>query len=779
MFLQIALIILLLFSFAGVLFFIQYHQLQPDINKVNTLKSINDPVQIKFDSAGVAHIVAGSERDLITAMGYISASQNLWQMDMMRRAGQGKLSEIFGKPILEVDLLFRNLQLDSLSEQIFANMSLNSQQWLLWYANGVNDFIENEEDNLPIQYKLKNIQPAKWKSSDSIIIYRFICWLLDDGWKVDYLSSQMANKLSLEKLSFIFPTLPAPQLQSTMESSKAIIDRMWNIEYNFRQWWGTPLLKNIGQSWVMHDTSSSSDKVFLFNKQPFGSPLPFHWTEFRLSCPKIKVAGLSIPGIPGIFVGRNQNISWGMTAAMQNQTTIVNGKVDSTQEIYIIDNEEIPIYETQQTIMVNNRAFTFPIFSTEYGPVLNLSLQKNPITQCPLLEWAAPVDSDEILSLILLMKARDWAEFQTALSHYKTPSQNFIYADAQGNIGLRTVGVNPLFSLQQPIHNHDNSIKENLNEQSAHSTFFQKEGSWIATIEKSFSQPFIHGSSKTRNAPTLLDSEAAMVEKLKGNILEGKIDVINLDFYEQIAYQFLPVWLSYINEVIYKNPNIQEIKYILRERQNSSTVECIVKVWQWFMIKNLFEDELGEDLFRKFLEFPGVYLKAFYNIIAKEKNMWTDDITTPDNRETKKELISKSFEDCLVFLEKQLGLAIYRWTLSNLFESISTPSFYSGDVVDFIVHNVPFQVIMNSEDEFYSSWNLMTSPRICSGSQVLFSMNWQERNIYKSINTQLNSRLSQKLFPDRKAEYSNDRELTKVLFSNKGNYLITIELIPE
>ncbi len=86
---------------------------------------------------------------------------------------------------------------------------------------------------------------------------------------------------------------------------------------------------------------------------------------------------------------------------------------------------------------------------------------------------------------------------------------------------------------------------------------------------------------------------------------------------------------------------------------------------------------------------------------------------------------------------------------------------------------------MNSEDEFYSSWNLMTSPRICSGSQVLFSMNWQERNIYKSINTQLNSRLSQKLFPDRKAEYSNDRELTKVLFSNKGNYLITIELIPE
>lgn len=168
------------------LYYIQFNKIKPEYPENVKLTGILKPVNIEIDSSGVPHVLAQNEQDLITAMGYYVASTHLWEMELMRRSGLGRLSEVFGQSTFDFDLMFRNIQLDTLSAYLYQNISEDSKKWLEWYTNGVNQFIINNKNNLPVEFQLMEHRPERWKPRDVLVVERFVGWMLNKSWKLDF-----------------------------------------------------------------------------------------------------------------------------------------------------------------------------------------------------------------------------------------------------------------------------------------------------------------------------------------------------------------------------------------------------------------------------------------------------------------------------------------------------------------------------------------------------------------------------------------------------------------
>jgi len=461
-------ILMLVLTFTPVLYVIWvWFQAAPDVAGQLQVHGLHSPVEVTRDSIGVPHIFAANFDDAILAQGYITAQDRLWQMDLLRRLGNGELSEVFGNRTLDEDREQRILGVRRTVLQQERNLPATDLQCLRRYAEGVNAYLSSHRDRLPIEFHILRYQPSDWSPKDTLAICFWMGKLLSNSWKTDLMRERLYSKLDRKLVDRLLPEFSpndvlmvggdkAPSLtpKPTWEreprtttsllrpaapcSSEAASE---GLLFNLRQ--SEPVPSGVGSNnWVVGGSRTASGKPILANDPHLPLTVPSIWYMTHLQVPAdLDVIGVTIPGAPGIILGHNQEIAWGATNLMADVQDLYIEEIHPQDgRLYRVGGSWQRIDEYQETIQVkggNPEIATVRV--TRHGPIVS-----NLGGRVLALRWSM-LDAEATYPFANhLDRARNWGEFQAALKQFVGPPQNFVFADRNGNVGFLDAGRIPV-----------------------------------------------------------------------------------------------------------------------------------------------------------------------------------------------------------------------------------------------------------------------------------------------------------------------------------------------
>ncbi len=468
--LQIVLVVLVLLVVvggAGGYWFIT--KSQPQIDGTLHVAGLKSKVEIVRDPLGIPHIYADNADDLFFAEGYVQAQDRLWQMEYNRRIGHGTLSDIFGAATIETDEYLRTMGLDRAARADVAAMSDSDKQPLQAFANGVTAFINTHGDNLPIEFTILGIKPAPWEPADTIAWGKMMAYSLGGNYKLELLRANIASKVGMAAVSQLLPPYPATgpftippeaksyasnELPSTVPNSPFVsigtpdLQAIASIDASLG-------LSGVGigsNDWVVDGTKSTTGKPLLLNDPHLGIQMPSIWYEVGLHCtPKsdacpYNVAGYTFPGAPGVIIGHNDRVAWGVTNVNPDvQDFFVEEINPQNPNQYKFNGKWEDMQVVDEPIKVKGVVSeTLKVQVTRHGPIMTPVLGSG-VTQPLALQWTALRERSRLFELVLeIDRAQNWNDFRNALKSWDVPSQNFVYADVDGNIGYQMPGNVPI-----------------------------------------------------------------------------------------------------------------------------------------------------------------------------------------------------------------------------------------------------------------------------------------------------------------------------------------------
>ncbi len=426
------------------------------------------PTEVKRDSLGVPYITASSDSDAYFALGFVHAQDRLFQMEMYRRAGEGKLSEIFGNKTIAVDELFRTLLFKEMADSLYNASSPLSKEILRWYSNGVNAYISTAKV-LPAEFAMLGFSPRPWKPRDSFIVARLMAWELNISWWTKPVFGELYDSLGAERAALLIPLFsgtnerrtPKPparasaSLNGFMESNSAALAFLEGVKAP--DGFGS-------NNWTISPKKTDGGSALLCNDPHLAFSEPAKWYYVSISAPSLHVLGVSLPGTPGIVIGRNPDIAWGMTNVMADDSDFYIMQPDSSDaDRYWFNGKLLSFVTTEDTIKIKGTSpYIFRRRMTVVGPVVSgvisssyattaLGANKTEPGGITALRWSAYWPSDEVRSMYLLNTAKNFQDFVAALKYFGAPAQNFVYADVSGNIGYKAAGNIPLRRYSLPF----------------------------------------------------------------------------------------------------------------------------------------------------------------------------------------------------------------------------------------------------------------------------------------------------------------------------------------
>ncbi len=436
-----------------------------------SVAGLKKAVTVRRDERGIPYIQAEDEADLYFAQGYVTASDRLWQMDLLRRTARGELSEIFGKVTLEEDKRRRAYGFAQVSEASAAQSDPRTRAFAESYAAGVNAYIDSlDAASLPLEFQMLGYRPRHWTPADSSACGKNFSEGLSTTWTLDIARAAFAG-LPPEKAAALFPEVspldlpvvgadkadkpgaPAPKRTSSFEAGStgllAELSSIRQTEARTRARIGLDA-EDLAASnnWVVSGKRTASGKPLLANDPHLPASAPSIWYLVHLSAPGLRVAGVSAPGIPGVIIGHNARVAWGLTNLGPDVQDVYREKLDpQNPRRYMtpagwreaeVRREEIKVRRSPAG--TETEVVPFDVTVTRHGPVV---LQRG--GDAYALRWTALSPSaTELDAFYRLNRAGNWGEFQDALKAYGGATQNFIYADVDGHIGYYGAGQIPV-----------------------------------------------------------------------------------------------------------------------------------------------------------------------------------------------------------------------------------------------------------------------------------------------------------------------------------------------
>lgn len=367
------------------------------------------PVTVARDALGVPHIKASSIEDALFAQGYVTAQDRLWQMDAIRRLASGELAEIVGAAAVESDKEARRLRLRRAAEDHVKTMPTADRVWLAAYARGVNEYIDSHRANLPPEFRLLRYQPRPWSMADSIVVALHMYRTLTSSWKDELEKSQMLDGGDASKVAALFP----------IRTGREIIPG--------------------SNAWAVAGSRSATGKPILANDPHLEFSFPSTWYQVHLQGGAMDVIGVSLPGVPTVIIGHNQQIAWGVTNLGFDVQDLYIEKLDVNSGRYLFRGAiEQARPEVEQITVKDGPVQTMQAWITRHG-----AASINDRGRMLALRWTATEQGFQF-PFVEINTAKNWTEFRTALKRFPGPGQNFVYADIDGNIGYQATGKLPI-----------------------------------------------------------------------------------------------------------------------------------------------------------------------------------------------------------------------------------------------------------------------------------------------------------------------------------------------
>ena len=361
---------------------------------------------VLFDARGVPHIRAASLDDALFVQGYVTAQDRLWQMDALRRYDAGDLAEILGPPGLDSDRESRRLRLRRIAEDSYTTLSAQDRAAFTAYARGVNHFIATHRNNLPVEFTLLRYQPRPWSVVDSLLICLHMFRALTTTWRDELIKREMLAAGDAEKVRFLFPVRAGTEAPSG------------------------------SNAWALAGSHTASGKPLLSNDMHLEYALPGIWHMAHLEAPGLDVSGVALPGAPGIVVGHNQRIAWGITNLGFDVQDLYIEKFDERSGRYQYRGQAEQARRELEIIRVKGQApVELTVWVTRHGPLFVTEGNDR-----MALRWAVAKPGFVQYPIVDLDLAQNWKQFTAALARFNGPGSNFVYADVDGNIGYHAAG---------------------------------------------------------------------------------------------------------------------------------------------------------------------------------------------------------------------------------------------------------------------------------------------------------------------------------------------------
>ncbi len=415
---------------------------------------LSDKAVIQYDKYGVPHITATTDADLYFAQGFATARDRLWQMEYGRRLASGRLAEILGESKVEQDFEVRRLGLHRSAVATYESLNNEMKRLSAAYAAGVNYYIKTHKDRLPREFRELGYTPELWHPVDSLVIPLRMFWELSGSLEEELMLAKLVDEVGASKALELVSEEPAdPEVHLQWQEARRLIPEGFGrdgftILANLREFSGTRrATRSIGSNnWVIDGFKSASGVPILANDPHLALLNPPIWYEIHLTGPGVNVIGSTFPGVPGVIIGHNEQIAWGVTNVGYDVCDLYAEEVDPNDSTSYIHKGQSREFQTISEIIKYKkgdslRAVERGIRFTSHGPVVHEENGK-----VYSLRWTGHEPSAEFRFLYLLNRASNVEEFKNALSYYHLGAQNFIYADVDGNIFYQPTGKVPLRS---------------------------------------------------------------------------------------------------------------------------------------------------------------------------------------------------------------------------------------------------------------------------------------------------------------------------------------------
>ena len=469
----------------------------PTTNGRVEMPGLTAPVTVYRDDAGIPQLVAETDHDLFAAQGYVHAQDRFWEMDFRRHVTSGRVAELFGESQVATDAFIRTLDWRGIAEQEYEQLDEASRAYYDAYAEGVNAYLDERGGaDLSLEYAVLGLQnpgysPEPWTPADSIAWLKAMAWDLRSNLGDEIDRALLATELPPEEVARLHPGYPwdarptiidgavgaAPAATSTtpltmtdpadadldtaayaapLAALRALLDGMPELL--------GPEGGDLGSnSWVISGAHTESGLPLMANDTHLGPAMPSIWVQMGLHCAELRddctfdVAGFTFSGLPGVVIGHNERIAWGVTNLGPDVADLYLERVDGDQ--YELDGTMVPLTVREETIEVaGGDPVTVMARSTARGPIVTdirsdfaavadgfPSASGAPDGDYEIsLQWTALAPGTTPQAIFAMNRARDWDGFREAAALFDVPAQNLVYADVDGNIGYQTPGTIPL-----------------------------------------------------------------------------------------------------------------------------------------------------------------------------------------------------------------------------------------------------------------------------------------------------------------------------------------------
>lgn len=627
------------------------------------LVGLRDTVEVRFDRFAVPHIFARSGHDAWRAVGYLQARDRLWQMELYRRAASGRLSELLGEATVVIDQRFLTLGLRRAAEREWRRTTADIRTAFENHAAGVNAAMSVGRGQLPLEHQLLGLKPEPWTPVDSLAISKLFAWRLGENHRAELLRYALVQELGARALT-LFPGAPdwAP---ATLAPTVRAESREAGGEFRYPPGleWLSPDAQAMSNAWVIHGSRTASGRPILANDPHLVIEMPSVWWEVHVVSDTLNVAGITIPGIPFIVIGHNARLAWGLTNLGSDVQDFFVEQLDSARERYRVGDHWVPLQKRRHEIRVRgrNEPLIFEVRSTRHGPILNAadwhesypgdpSLRQNLDETVLALKWQPVLDGNSAAAFDGLARAANWTQFVEAVRRFSAPSQNFVYADVDGNIGYAMSGWLPVRAgsdgvLPVPGWPRDADWQGWVDVNQLPAVFNPSSGQ-IVTANNEIDRRLPYLVTRDWVAPF----RAQRITELLG-------DRRSLDFaaMRQIQADITSGSADRILKTIAVPDSIKELR-VWDRRVDERPVSLVYEAFEDALWRRAFADDMPSALFERFYRYTANQRVAgLHAIIDDPQSSWWDDRSTSNVTETRDDIVRQAADNALAGLRARYG----------------------------------------------------------------------------------------------------------------------------